>query len=677
MVEENSDSGQIPDDATRFGGSQPGTPSNSADPMDGIAVGTILNHTYQVEELINRGGMGEVYRAVHVDLQTEHAIKVIRPELYDDPKIVELFRREASALRNIRDDSVVAYEGAVRDESGRLYLVMEFVRGESLSDLIGVRNFSEEELKNLILRLSSGLAAAHRNGIVHRDMSPDNVILPNGDVENAKIIDFGIAKSTDPAAVTVIGDSFAGKYSYAAPEQLGLFGGEVDSRSDIYSLGLVIAASAIGRPLSKGASLSELMAMRQSKPDLSEVPDELRGLLEGMLEPEPGSRFQTMEELSTQMSSAHKPAPPLDMSVKPKDGKPDRKLNFKIITVTALTILIAAILATFLVFNPSEKQVDRNNERVVLKPAEEIRRAETSVPLMNNNNSLPSVVNKLKTEIKNNQKEMNIGNSDKDKNSEKKSEINRIINNKQKEINKEIPIIKKSDIKTNKKDIKISLKEIEDNINLKKCSFIKITNNENKILLSGFAGSDKIIKELGGGISKRFSNFDVKSDIIIPQQQYCAIHEALKTHTQLRANGEGGFSIKLNHSDFMYRGGDKFSVKVTPPSDAEFLYLVYVNSKGEVAQLSPAGFEPERLIPGRDLSLGDRGDMTISEPFGQDMLIALATDAPIRNPFNASFENIQVYDKVDTFLEKLSQFTNQSGSPIKSQSTYVYIKTAP
>ena len=90
--------------------------------------------------------------------------------------------------------------------------------------------------------------------MIHRDLSPDNVILPGGELAKAKIIDFGISKMADPEVKTIVGDDFAGKYSYVSPEQLGLYGGKVDPRSDIYSLGLVLAAAATGTPLDMAQS---------------------------------------------------------------------------------------------------------------------------------------------------------------------------------------------------------------------------------------------------------------------------------------------------------------------------------------------------------------------------------------------------------------------------------------
>jgi serine/threonine-protein kinase len=262
-----------------------------------IAPGQLLGHTYRIEALLARGGMGEVYRARHAELDTEHAIKIILPELADDARIVDLFRREASVLRTIRHEAIVGYEGVFRDENGRLYLVMEFVDGPSLSKMLKQEPLRPAQLRQLRNRIADGLAAAHENGVVHRDLSPDNVILPAGDLGKAKIIDFGISKLVDPAAKTIVGTDFAGKYSYVSPEQVGLFGGEVDARSDIYSLGLVLAAAAIGKPLDMGNSPISVVEARRAVPDLARVPKEMRDELSAMLQPDPARRPQSMRDL--------------------------------------------------------------------------------------------------------------------------------------------------------------------------------------------------------------------------------------------------------------------------------------------------------------------------------------------------------------------------------------------
>ncbi len=290
------------DEATRLV-RPPSTPPTAPETVptrteDGtLPPGTLVSHTYRILELVARGGMGEVYRAVHEVQQTEHAVKTILPELASDPRMVELFRREAMAVREIRNDAVVSYDGIIRDEHGRLFIVTDFVHGPSLADLIAERPLTLAEIGTLCRRVAGGLAAAHAKGIVHRDIAPDNVVLADGRVDRATLIDFGIARNVAGQAHTVIGGDFAGKYAYASPEQLGLYGGEVDARSDIYSLALVLAAAAAGRPLEMGRTHVAVLEARRTVPDLGDLPEPLRPLLEWMLQPDPADRPQSMDEL--------------------------------------------------------------------------------------------------------------------------------------------------------------------------------------------------------------------------------------------------------------------------------------------------------------------------------------------------------------------------------------------
>jgi hypothetical protein len=288
------------DDLTRGPSAKTTRPQTTAIPAglaSTIAPGQLLGHTYRIESLLARGGMGEVYRARHAELNTEHAIKIILPELAGNQRIVDLFRREASVLRTIRHDAIVAYDGVFRDENARLYLVMEFVDGPSLSKVMKQGALRPAQVRELRDRLADGLAAAHEKGVIHRDLSPDNVILPSGELSKAKIIDFGISKMADPEAKTIVGDDFAGKYSYVSPEQVGLYGGKVDPRSDIYSLGLVLAAAAGGAPLDMGSSPISVVEARRAVPKLDRLPAELRPELTSLLQPDPADRPQSMREL--------------------------------------------------------------------------------------------------------------------------------------------------------------------------------------------------------------------------------------------------------------------------------------------------------------------------------------------------------------------------------------------
>ncbi|WP_437377747.1 protein kinase domain-containing protein [Inquilinus limosus] len=296
-----------PPDPTRITATDRGHGNGNGAASAGLQPGTVLLHTYRVVRLINRGGMGEIYQAEHIDQQTQHAIKVILPELVGDESIVTLFLREAEALRKIRHPAIVGYDGLFRDATGRLHLVMEYVEGPSLRDRLAGGPLTPEEIGRLRNRIAAGLAEAHERGIFHRDVSPDNVILEHGRLEAAKVIDFGIAKLADTGMRTVVGDSFAGKMSWASPEQVGLFGGQIDARSDIYSLGLVLAAAARGRALDMGQTMMATIEARKTVPALDGVPPSLVGQIARMLAPDPLDRPQSMREL---IAVAPPPAPP-------------------------------------------------------------------------------------------------------------------------------------------------------------------------------------------------------------------------------------------------------------------------------------------------------------------------------------------------------------------------------
>jgi serine/threonine-protein kinase len=243
--------------------------------------------------------MGEIYKGHAIQTGDLVAIKVIRADLAENQAAEALFRKEASILHNLLHEAIVRYYVVSKDPAiGRLYLAMEFVDGPSLSEVLEKGPLPYEAVRSLQRRLAAGLQAAHELGVVHRDMSPDNVILPGGDVKRAKIIDFGIARSANLGGATIIGGGFAGKYNYVSPEQLGLFGGEVTAKSDIYSMGLVLAEAFAGRAIDMGGSQAEIVEKRRRVPDLGGIDPRLRPLIERMLQPNPADRPDSMAEVA-------------------------------------------------------------------------------------------------------------------------------------------------------------------------------------------------------------------------------------------------------------------------------------------------------------------------------------------------------------------------------------------
>ncbi|HKL69587.1 serine/threonine-protein kinase [Salibaculum sp.] len=256
-----------------------------------LSAGTVLIGTYEIVAHINTGGMGEIYRGRNIHNDEPVAIKIVLPALAHDQKILSLFQKESTVLRRVAHDAIVRYEVFTIDPGiGRPCLVMEYVEGVALSDHTEGRPLPEQEVLSLVVRLADGLQVAHRAGVVHRDLSPDNVILRDGNVDTSKIIDFGIAKETTSGGGTLIGGQFAGKPGYVAPEQLGLYDAHVTEQADVYSLGLLAAAAALGRPLDMGDSPADAVRARMDVPDLSALPERLRGLLGWMLQPDPGQR---------------------------------------------------------------------------------------------------------------------------------------------------------------------------------------------------------------------------------------------------------------------------------------------------------------------------------------------------------------------------------------------------
>lgn len=184
--------------------------------------GSRIGGDYQVDAVIKAGGMGEVYRAHNIHLGSPCAIKVVLPGLESDPLVKSAFLKEATTLQSLQHDAVVRYFNFSRDAAlGRYCLIMELVEGTPLSGFTHGNPMEVSSVLALMRRLAKGLGATHKAGVVHRDLSPDNVILPSGSVTRAKIIDFGIAKTTKSGSGTLFQDKMVGKFGYMAPEQLG------------------------------------------------------------------------------------------------------------------------------------------------------------------------------------------------------------------------------------------------------------------------------------------------------------------------------------------------------------------------------------------------------------------------------------------------------------------------
>jgi serine/threonine protein kinase/formylglycine-generating enzyme required for sulfatase activity len=331
---------------------------------------------YEVLEVIGRGGMGIVLRALDSKLNRVVAIKVLAPELTSQPQARKRFLREAQAAAAVSHDHVVTIHAVDDGASGSSkvpLLVMECIVGQSLQQKIDkVGALSLKEILRIGMQIASGLAAAHKQGLVHRDIKPANILLENG-VERVKITDFGLARAMDGVGITVSGQ-IAGTPQYMSPEQA--MGKLIDQRSDIFSLGSVLYTMCTGRPAFRADSAVAILRRvcddtpRPINEVNAEIPDWLIAIVNRLMAKEPGDRFQSAQEVASllEQSLAHvqqpqaiampqiSPAAKLTPTTNSRGGMLGRAWHEwwserdRWMTISVQTVLILAYLACMVCF---------------------------------------------------------------------------------------------------------------------------------------------------------------------------------------------------------------------------------------------------------------------------------------------------------------------------------------
>jgi serine/threonine-protein kinase len=291
-------------------------PDDGSETTASISGEPILDGRYQLEKRLGSGGMGVVFKARHIFLKTQHAIKIILPDLVgNDPMLVTRFRQEALAAAAIRHQNIIAVTdfGVVRGTMP--FLVMEFVQGKSLQDLMAdegamppLRSFE------LMQPICAGIAAAHRQKIIHRDLKPLNVMIQDGMAisEGVKILDFGLAKIKSGellgSFIAAQTTGLMGSPFYMAPEQWS--DEPPDARADIYSLGVMFYQMLCGEVPFKGSSIPSIMKkhLTLEVPPLSskgvEVPPQIEAAVRHALEKEPKYRTSSAEEFIEELRVA-------------------------------------------------------------------------------------------------------------------------------------------------------------------------------------------------------------------------------------------------------------------------------------------------------------------------------------------------------------------------------------
>ncbi len=281
---------------------QPASPEG-ADGPEGI-VGQLIAERYRVISLLGVGGMGCVYRAEHIHMRKIVALKTLHREMTRVPEAVARFEREAVAASRISHPNVVVATDFGRLADGAFYLALEYIEGRSLrAELDSQGALSLAQALRITLQIARALEAAHGQGIVHRDLKPDNVMLVerNGQTDFVKVLDFGIAKlqlDDSSAGLTQMGHVF-GTPEYMSPEQC--MGQLVDSRSDLYSLGIILYEMLCGRLPFVADEPIALLSMHMTQPPAAldpSVDPEVADLTLQLLEKSPSARVQSASELT-------------------------------------------------------------------------------------------------------------------------------------------------------------------------------------------------------------------------------------------------------------------------------------------------------------------------------------------------------------------------------------------
>jgi serine/threonine-protein kinase len=308
-----------------------------------------LGH-YVVLEMIGRGGMGVVFRAHDETLNRVVAVKLLSAAPANNAPARQRFLREARAAAAVRDEHVISVY-AVDEVNGTPYLVMEYIRGQSLEEKLARTGALElHEVLRIGMQVARGLSAAHAQGLAHRDIKPANILLENG-VERVKITDFGLARVADDASLTQSG-TVAGTPEYMAPEQAQ--GGFVDHRADLFSLGSILYTMCAGHPPFRASNPLAVLKrvvedtprpLRQINPA---VPDWLEHLIAKLHAKDPADRFQSAAEVAVLLErclarlqrSSTGPSSPLSPS--PDPGRGWRRRAWFVVAVLCLAALAGA-----------------------------------------------------------------------------------------------------------------------------------------------------------------------------------------------------------------------------------------------------------------------------------------------------------------------------------------------
>ncbi len=269
-----------------------------------VKIGMVIGGRYEIQELIGTGGMSDVYRAKDNKLNRNVAVKVLKQEFSENRDFVSKFRREAEAAANLMHPNIVTVYD-VGEENGISYIVMELVDGYTLKQYIEKKSrLNIRETISIAIPIASGIEAAHNNGIIHRDIKPQNVIISQDG--KVKVTDFGIAKTTTS---NTISSNVMGSVHYTSPEQAR--GGFSDEKSDIYSLGITLFEMVTGRvPFNGDTTVAiAIKHIQEEMPSprqfVEDIPVSIEQIILKCTQKSPDRRYQKMSEVIEDLKKAY------------------------------------------------------------------------------------------------------------------------------------------------------------------------------------------------------------------------------------------------------------------------------------------------------------------------------------------------------------------------------------
>ncbi len=333
-------------------------------------IGKTISH-YNIIEQLGAGGMGVVYKAEDTKLKRTVAIKFLPPELTRNDEAKNRFIHEAQAASALEHHNICNIHEIDQTEDDQLFVVMACYEGETLKEKIERAPLKIDEAVDIAIQISHGLTKAHEKGIIHRDIKPSNIFITTDGI--VKIIDFGLAKLTGKTVLTKEGTTF-GTVNYMSPEQTR--GEEIDNRTDIWSLGIVLYEMIIGQAPFKGEYEQAVMySIVNEEPEpitglRTGVPMNLEHVVDKALSKNPNERYQHADELSADLKKLHRE---LEISKKAPSTSVEIQQTSKsrlkrVIMYTGIPIILFALIMTiyFLsdrIFEPKEHEADTISQR--------------------------------------------------------------------------------------------------------------------------------------------------------------------------------------------------------------------------------------------------------------------------------------------------------------------------